>query len=167
MPKFPELDASLGETLELPLRLPSGQAKTYVVQPVNAKDWAQLAARFTGIKDKIRDAQADDEEVVDDRSEAALHRMTLGPVYDELTADGAAWRQIRACGLTALAWHVHGDEAAQEVWERGGLPKPASASSEEGAVEGPSTPTRASGSGTTRNRRGQASPGRTSSPDGP
>ncbi|MFD0886768.1 hypothetical protein ACFQ08_19650 [Streptosporangium algeriense] len=171
MPRFPELDASLGETLDLPLRLPSGQMKTYVVQPVDAESWTWLTARFTGLSEKVATAKDDGEEAVDDRGEAALYRRCLGPVYDELLADRAGWRQIRACGLTALAWHVHGEEAAQEVWERGGLPKSKSTSEmsdETGTpAEDPSTPSPASESGTTPNRKGRASVGTTSSPAGP
>ncbi|MER7206338.1 hypothetical protein ABT340_04665 [Streptosporangium sp. NPDC000239] len=171
MPKFPELDASLGETLDLPLRLPSGQMKICIVQPVDAKTWAKLAARFTGLRDRLAAAQSDDEEVADDRSELALYRLTLGTVFDELVADGAAWRQIRAAGLTALSWHMHGPEAAEQTWREGGLPKPRSTSEtsdETGTpAEGPSTPSPASESGTTPNRKGQASAGTTSSPAGP
>lgn len=171
MPKFPELDASLGETLDLPLRLPSGQTKTYVVQPTTAENWAKLAARFTGLQDRLAAAQNDDEEVADDRSELALYRLTLGAVFDELVTDGAAWRQIRAAGLTALSWHMHGPEAAEQTWREGGLPKPRSTSETDATLEtpaeDPSTNSPASESGTTRSRRGRASGGTTSSPAGP
>ncbi len=176
MPKFPELDASLGETLDLPVPLPArgsrpaGQVKVYSVPALDADTWARLAARFTGLKDKAAAAESDDEEVADDRSEAALYRRSLGPVYDELTSDGATWTQIRACGLTALTWHIHGTDAAMEIWARGGVPKPRSTSttdeSTETPAEAPSTPPPVSGSGTTRSRKAQGSSGRTSSPAG-
>ncbi|MFJ2029426.1 hypothetical protein [Streptosporangium sp. NPDC087985] len=167
MPKFPELDASLGETLDLPVPLPGGGTMTYSVQPLDADTWARLASRFTGLKDRAAAAKDDDEEIADDRSEAALYRQSLGSVYDDLISDGAAWKQIRACGLTALTWHVHGEEAAMEIWARGGVPKPRSTSTTDEPAgtpaEDPSTPSPASATGTTRNPSRRASPGKTSS----
>ncbi|GGS88529.1 hypothetical protein GCM10010176_035380 [Nonomuraea spiralis] len=159
MPKFPELNASLGESLELPVPLPRGQVKTYYVPPVDAETWEWLSARF---------AAGDDEEV-DDRSEKTIYQRCLGPVYDELYADKAGWEQVRRCGLTALSWHVQGEEAAMKVWV-GGPPKRRSTSETdeptETPAEDPSTPTPDSESGTTPSRRRQASPGRTSSSGG-
>jgi hypothetical protein len=176
MPKFPELDASLGETLDLPVPLPArgsrpaGQVKTYSVPALDADTWARLASKFTGLRDKAAAAESDDEEIADDRSEAALYRQSLGTVYDELTSDGATWKQIRACGLTALTWHIHGTDAAMEIWARGGVPKPRSTSttdeSTETPAEAPSTPPPASESGTTQSPRRRASRGQTSSPAG-
>ncbi|WP_165781083.1 DUF7426 family protein [Streptosporangium minutum] len=169
MPRFPELDASLGETLDLPVPLPVGGVMTYSVLPLDADTWTRLASRFTGIKDKALAAQDDDEEVADDKSEAALYRQSLGSVYDDLVSDGATWKQIRACGLTALTWHIHGTEAAMEIWARGGIPKPRSTSTSdetETPAEGRSTPRPGSASGTTRSRKAPASPGKTSSPAG-
>ncbi|WP_326637271.1 hypothetical protein OG884_26495 [Streptosporangium sp. NBC_01755] len=175
MPKFPELDASLGETLDLPVPLPkrgsrpAGQVKMYSVPPLDADTWTRFTARFTSLKDKALAAKDDDEEVADDQSEAALHRQSLGAVYDELVADGAAWPQIRRCGLTALNWHIHGEERAMEVWA-GGIPKRRSTSETDGTTEtlaeAPSTPSPGSESGTTRSRRDRASRGQTSSPAG-
>ncbi|MEV4245226.1 hypothetical protein AB0J63_17645 [Streptosporangium canum] len=169
MPKFPELDASLGETLDLPVPLPAGRVMTYSVLPLDADTWARLASRFTGLKDKAATANDEDEEVADDKSEAALYRQSLGSVYDDLVSDGATWKQIRACGLTALTWHIHGTEAAMEIWARGGVPKPRSTSTTdetETPAEAPSTPSPASASGTTPSRRTRGSSGRTSSPAG-
>lgn len=169
MPRFPELDASLGETLDLPVPLPGGQVKIYNVQPLDADTWARFTARFTGIKDRAANATDDDEEVADDKSEAALHRQSLSAVYDELVADKAAWPQIRRCGLTALSWHIHGEERAMEVWA-GGIPKRQSTSETDEPTETPaagrSTPSPASASGTTRNRKAPGSSGRTSSAAG-
>ncbi|MFC3980166.1 hypothetical protein ACFYY8_06245 [Streptosporangium sp. NPDC001559] len=170
MPRFPELDASLGETLDLPVPLPArgsrpaGQTKVYQVKPMDADTWARFTAHFTGVRDRAAAAQSDDEEILDDRSEAAFLRRSLGAVYDELVADGAAWPQIRRCGATALNWHLHGEERAMEVWQ-GGLPKLTSTSEttdEETPAAAPSTPSPASGSGTTRSRRTAGSPGKIS-----
>jgi hypothetical protein len=159
MPKFPELDASLGESLDLPVPLPSGQTKTYSVPPVDAETWTWLSVRF---------AARDDEEV-DDTGETTLWQRCLGPVYDQLVEDRAGWEQIRRCGLTALAWHVQGEEHAMKVWV-GGIPKKRSTSETDGPTEtpeeAPSTPTAGSETGTTPTRRRRPSPGPTSSTAG-
>lgn len=161
MPKFPELDASLGETLDLPVPLPSGQVKEYKVPPVDAETWAWITARF---------ATGSDDEEVDDTSEGTLYRRCLGDaVYDELWADHAGWDQIRRCGLTSLSWHVNGEETALKVWV-GGVPKRPSTSETaeptETSAEAPSTRRRASATGTTPTPKKPRSPGRTSSTAG-
>ncbi|MFE3449622.1 hypothetical protein ACFXJ8_11870 [Nonomuraea sp. NPDC059194] len=161
MPRFPELDASLGETLDLPVPLPAGQVKEYKVPPVDADTWTWLTARF---------AASSDDDVLDDETETGLYRRCLGPVYDQLKTDKAGWEQIRRCGLAALAWHVHGEQAALKVWE-GGLPKQRSKSETgeptETQAEAPSTPPPGSESGTTPTlRKAQGSRGRTSSTAG-
>ncbi|MGW4411158.1 DUF7426 family protein [Nonomuraea sp. NPDC004702] len=158
MPRFPELDASLGESLDLPVPLPSGQVKTYSVPPVDAETWTWISKRFT---------TSNDDDEVDDKSEMTLHKRCLGPVYDELVADKAVMDQIRRCGLTALAWHVQGEEQAMKVWV-GGVPKRRSTSETdeptETPAEDPSTQTPDSESGTTPTRiKAPGSRGRTSS----
>lgn len=161
MPKFPELSASLSETLDLPVPLPAGQVKTYRVPPVDAETWTWLTSKFVS---------SSDDETVDDASETTLYRRCLGPVYDELVADRAVMEQIRRCGLTALSWHVYGEEGALRVWE-GGIPKRRSTSATDQPAgtpaEAPSTPPPVSASGTTPTRKTRASRGRTSSTAGP
>ncbi|MGW4469665.1 DUF7426 family protein [Nonomuraea sp. NPDC004354] len=161
MPRFPELDASLGETLDLPVPLPNGQVKTYSVPPVDAETWTWLTTRF---------GAAGDDETVDDTSEMALYGHCLGPVLDQLKTDRAGLEQIRRCGLTALSWHVYGEEAALKIWE-GGIPKRRSTSETaeptEIPAEAPSTPSPGSESGTTPTpKRARGSRGRTSSTAG-
>ncbi|MET7333271.1 hypothetical protein [Nonomuraea sp. NPDC005650] len=155
------MDASLGETLDLPVPLPSGQVKEYKVPPVDAETWTWLTVRFN----------ARDDEEVDDESETALWERCLGPVYEQLVADRAGWEQIRRCGLTALSWHVQGEEQAMKVWV-GGVPKRSSTSETdeptETPAEAPSTPTPDSETGTAPTpKRARGSRGRTSSNAGP
>lgn len=164
MPRFPELNASLGETLDLPLPLPGGRVKEYSVPPLDAETWARFTALWTDLGSK------DDEEEVDKATEEDYYRKALGVVYDELVSDKAAWAQIRRCGITAINWHLHGEERALEVWE-GGAPKTPSTSETdeltETPAEGPSIPTPASESGTAPSRsRARASRGPTSSAAG-
>lgn len=156
MPKFPELEASLGETLDLPVPLPGGGITTYSIPPMTADSWARFASGMRAL--------GDDDEPVD---EEVIFRKALGDdVYDHLVADGATWTQIRRCGATAMQWHMHGEERAMQVW-LGGLPKRASTSETdeptETPAEAPSTPRRASANGTTRNRKTPASRGKASS----
>ena len=159
MPRFPELDASLGETLDLPVPLPSGQVKDYSVQPLDAETWARFTALWTDLGSK------DDDEEVDKATEEDYYRKALGIVYEQLVADKAAWAQIRRCGVTAINWHLHGVERALEVWE-GGAPKTPSTSETdeltETLAEAPSTPQPGSETGITPSRA-RASRGRTSS----
>ncbi|MEU4332328.1 DUF7426 family protein [Nonomuraea dietziae] len=166
MPKFPEVAQFLGETLDLPIG-----GTVYSVPPVDAKVGVRLVTRFTEVASKAEAAQDDDEEVADDLGEIALYQDTLGPVYAQLLADKVKWPMIKAAGLTALAWHLHGEEIALIVWERGGFPKRAltSEKKETPVIQGAvlSTPSPASESGTTPSRkRVRASRGRTSSPAG-
>lgn len=159
MPKFPEMAASLGETLDLPVPLPNGETKTYVIPPMDADSWARFAAGMRAL--------GEDDEVVD---EAVIFRKALGDeIYDQLVADGAAWVQIRRCGATAMQWHMHGEERALQVWE-GGIPKRLSTSETDDPTEtqeaGPSTPRPASESGTTPSPKTRASRGSSSSSGG-
>ena len=165
MPRFPELEASLGEPLVLPVPLPGGQVKEYSVPPLDAETWARFSALWSGLADK------DDEEQVDKKTEEDYFRKSLGPVYDELVADKAAWTLIRRCGMTAVTWHIHGEDRAIQVW-MGGVPKSSSTSetdeTTETPAEAPSTPSPASETGTTPTpTRARASRGQTSSTAGP
>lgn len=168
MPKFPELSASIGETLDLPVPLQTGQVKTYQVPPADGASFLWMVDTFTDLKITTRDA-ADDVEVLDDVAEDILYQRALGPVYAEMLADRAAWEAIKAAGLTALAWHLHGPEVALAVWTRGGFPKPSTSTTSEATEEtpaaAPSTRSRASATGTTR-KKTTASRGRTSSTGG-
>ncbi|MFD1940531.1 hypothetical protein ACFSKW_54660 [Nonomuraea mangrovi] len=161
MPKFPEVAAFLGETLDLPIN-----GTVYSVPPVDAETGVRLVSRFTEVASK-----ADDEEVSDDLTEIALYQETLGPVYAQLLAAKVPWPMIKAAGLTALTWHLHGEDTALIVWERGGFPKRAltSTTAEPPVIQGEvlSTPSPDSESGTTPNpRKARTSRGRTSSPAG-
>lgn len=166
MPKFPEVAAFLGETLDLPI---GGQV--YCIPAVDGETGVRLVARFTDASAKA-DAGDGDEEV-DDISEIALYQECLGPVYAQLlAAPNVKWPMIKAAALTALAWHVHGEGVALAVWERGGFPKRALTSTE--TTEPPviqgevlSTPQPASESGTTPTpSKARRSRGRTSSTAG-
>lgn len=95
---------------------------------------------------------------MDDGAEVDLHRDALGPVYDELLADGVNIEYLRHAGTTAyLRWAV-GRDRAEEFWRsRAGeasrpLSTTAAAPATTGGGEATTTPSPASGSGT-RSRR--------------
>lgn len=54
---------------------------------------------------------------LDDAQETNLYRRMLGPVYDELIADGASWRVLRHVGQTAMFWIAIGEDAARAYWQ--------------------------------------------------
>jgi hypothetical protein len=60
---------------------------------------------------------------LDDRDEHALYRRILGPVWDELGADGYGFATRRHFAQTAFFWIGIGEEAAQQYWNAGGDPK--------------------------------------------
>jgi hypothetical protein len=162
MPRFPEVAAFLGETLDLPIN-----GTVYSVPPVDAETGVRLVTRFTEVSNRAS-AQDDDEEVADDLGEIALFKETLGPVYAQLVADRVPWPMIKAAGLTALTWHLHGEDVALVMWQHGGFPKRAltSKTTEPQVIQGAvlSTPSPDSESGTTPSpRKARASRGRTSS----
>lgn len=61
--------------------------------------------------------------VLDDTSERAMYVRLLGPVWDELAADGYGFSTQRHFALTALLWVGLGEEAAKTYWNGGGDPK--------------------------------------------
>lgn len=164
MPKFPEVAAFLGETLDLPIN-----GTVFSIPAVDGETGVRLVARFTDAKAKA-DAGDGDEEL-DEVSEIALYKETLGAAYAHLIAAKVPWPMIKAAALTALAWHIHGEDTALIVWERGGFPKRAltSEKTEPRVIPGAvlSTPIPDSESGTTPTpKKTRASRGRTSSPAG-
>lgn len=115
----------LNEVLDLNLYLPVG-GKTYTVKPPSATVGVQLVDRLAfgiaadaGID--LGDEQRRAVEVTDDDL-PDFGRQCLGPVLDEMLADGLTWQQVEFCITTAFyAWTV-GKEFAEHYWETGGKP---------------------------------------------
>lgn len=61
--------------------------------------------------------------VLDDDEEKAMYVRVLGPVWDELAADGFGFATQRQFALTALLWIGLGEDAATTFWNSGGDPK--------------------------------------------
>ena len=173
MPRFAPLTEFLAEPLTLPIL-----GREYQIAPADVETGLRLTARFERLKAKA-DASGDpEEEVADDIEETELFRMALGPVYDQLKADGVPLRMAKFVASTAVIWHVYGPRAAELFWATGGDPKASPSTSKTSSTESGETPeTRAaarstrkpaSASGTTpsRSRKTPARSGQTSSTAG-
>lgn len=102
---------------------------------------------------------------LDDADEHALYRRILGPVWEELGADGYGFATRRHFAQTAFFWIGIGEEAAKQHWNAGGDPKesapraarrhptPAPTASTPSTGAASTTPGQGSTNGTTRRRR--------------
>ncbi len=104
--------------------------------------------------------------VLNDDEERDLYQRVLGPVFDELRADGVSWPKIQHVGATALVWVAAGKEAAAKIWASGGTgeaPAPNRATRRATAAAAKSTRSRGSATTTTRttaSRSRKAAPSR-------
>lgn len=148
--------------LDPALRLPIG-GRTYTVQPPTAAVGLRLEALLavtlsiqTGnhLPQRFKDAlQGPDGEQVD------LAKDALGPVYDQMVADGLSLPFIRHAGQTAYRHWVAGPAAGASYWaagaDQGKAPAP----------QGPTTSTSTAAATTTKRRSsssGTRSPSRSS-----
>src|SRR5262245_50084393 len=101
----------LDEVFDDSLRLPIG-GKTYVVPPADAR----LGLYCQRLLAAGIDAHAGRTPVfptqLDDAQELDLYQRCLGPVYNELVADGVTWPKIRHAGTTAYLWTAGDKELA-------------------------------------------------------
>lgn len=111
---FQDLEEFFDDTLRLPIG-----GKTYVVPPPDAETGIQMKARFElGLR--ILAGEVDPEEGdLDDDEEADLFQQTLGPVYDEMMADGVNWPRLKRAGMTAFYWIVGETSVAEQFWKTG------------------------------------------------
>jgi hypothetical protein len=96
---------------EPPLEFPIG-GKTYVLPEYSIPAGLKLSDIISG-KDK------DGEQLAGE----ALWRLLLGPLWDEMIADGVPLRAATRAGITALADYQYGREFAEATWEAGVDPK--------------------------------------------
>lgn len=172
MAKFGELTKYLKPEHEMTVK-----GKTYVL-PLVTGDlgvWCRLLAQMTG---ELHAASSEEEmraaiERISDLPELPggpnvdLANRMLGPVYQEMLADGVEDPYIQFCAATAYIAVIAGDAKAEEYWNSGGnLPeargpgnraerRAKTRTTSTGADAG--TPSRASTSGTsTRQRSGSS-----------
>ncbi|GAA5056466.1 DUF7426 family protein [Streptomyces similanensis] len=150
----------LGALLDAGLPLPIG-GKTYTVPPPSAKtglrvqNVMQAAATAAG-GGKVSDA------VLDDAAELDLYRDVLGTAYAEMIADGVKWPALKHCAMTAVAWIIQDEDAAERYWNSGGDPSqlaPNRATRRASSGTESSTRSRGSTSSTTR-RQGKSGSGK-------
>lgn len=115
----------LSEFFDPSCRLP-WRGKTYVIPPVSAEVGLRCEALLNLAAKAARGAQDDGEEidlsdhdrqVLSDAEERDLYSDVLGPVLEELKADGASWPEIKHIAMTAMAYFTLGEEAAVQAWE--------------------------------------------------
>jgi hypothetical protein len=147
---FRDLDEFLVvPTFDLPIR-----GKTYRFPgTISAKAGLMLqrleltAARAKGVEDAQKQAldELDPEQPID------LNHEVMGDVRAEMVADGLSQAHVQHTFMTLLIWHLHGQDAAERVWERkqpGEAPAPSRAARRASSGTGKSTRTPASTSGT-------------------
>jgi hypothetical protein len=113
------------ETLDLPIR---GKVYRFPGE-ISARSWLlvqrvgeqfQAAARA---KAKGED-YSPEAEVLDDTSYAELSAELFGGVDAEMAADGLTSAHVKLAFATLLAYHLSGRDAAEAVWNAGGVPVP-------------------------------------------
>jgi len=113
MPTFDDLGDFLSPTLDLPVG-----GRIYKVPSPPAKDGLRLQAIFSGAYFAVSGEKPEraGATTLDDTDERDLYKVSLGPVHDEMIADGCTWEQVKHAGITAFIWHVAGASAALAYW---------------------------------------------------
>lgn len=150
MARLEALDELFDDALELPIK-----GKVYRVPSPSGEDGLKVQ-RITSVAVQLLAGGKDiNTEVLDDDEERSLHQMCLGPVYEELLADGVGWAWLRHAGLTAMIWIANGQDAAAKYWAAAGDPSRLApnrearrAAKKSGSAAAKSTPKRGSTSGT-------------------
>lgn len=108
----------LTEYLSPGLKLPVG-GKEYVVPDPSYEDGLRLAALVTFGLRSMGDpnAEIDEETVGQLRGVKDVQRLALGPVLDEMIADGRTGKEIALAGQFAMYAHVLGETAAEAMFE--------------------------------------------------
>ncbi|GAA5046581.1 hypothetical protein HNP84_009751 [Thermocatellispora tengchongensis] len=158
MTTFQDLDDFFDDSLPLPVggkwyRIPAPDAEVGLL--CQRLMHASLAAeQGEAVDDPKLTALA--EVVLTDDEERDLYQRVLGPVFDELRADGVSWPKIQHVGATALVWVAAGKDAAAKMWASGGMGEaPAPNRATRRAAAAKSTRSRGSGTTTTRTTASQ------------
>lgn len=131
-----------------PLRFPIN-GKVYTAPEVTI----ELGIRLNGIADGTADQ---------DMPMLELYKLLLGPVWDEMIADGVALNAASRAGMTVMNDFLYGREYAETIWETGLDPKAAAALT--AARSGNRASRRSTSTGKARRTRSQASTSGTTSP---
>ncbi len=165
---------NLRETLQDSLlQLPIG-GKTYTVPEASVETWLWLKVIYDRAPKPGQDQPEGDAEAEDlaNTPETEMHKRVLGPVYDEMAADGVSMREVRIAGMTASIDTMYGREIAEDYFNAGGnwgnlqaLTETQGETTDTPPTAAPSTRTRASRNGATA-KTATATRGKTASNTG-
>jgi len=112
-----QLGSFLDPILAVPFR-----GKTYQVPAVDAETGLRLQKLVSaGVRAATEDSlDPATIELVNDADELGFYETVLGPVYDELLADGASFPALKFIGQTALLWHAQDYAMAETFWRAEG-----------------------------------------------
>ena len=180
--KFGDLDAYWSPGLTLTVK---GREYTVPLASAELGLWCRRLAQITGDV-HTASSEADIQAAVA-RIEAlpelpggpdlSLPERVLGPIYQQMAADGVEDPYIQFCGQTAYIWIIGGEEPAARYWTSGGHPEApgpdnrasrraktrttstgaANATPSPASTSGTSTRQRSAGSGRARRSRGRRS----------
>lgn len=179
MPTLPVTAAvSTQDDLVLPIPLRDGTTKEYRIRPCTAGELLDLMAldklwAVVGRHMYLRQAKELTPEesarlaTPDKGMQARLVRMMkseltaedmialpLGPVSEEMLTDGVGKQHYLLASMTAMYWHIAGDQAAMEVWTSGREPgKPAAPPKKNSTSTGGAAPRQGRSRGTTSRRK--------------
>lgn len=115
--------ADLDEFFDDSLRLPVG-GKVYVIASVDAETGLWCQRMMISAADVATGGQLSEDDiedlVLDDDQERDMYKRVLGPVYDQLIADGVSWERLKHVGTTAFMWAAGNKQNAEEFWVSGG-----------------------------------------------
>lgn len=117
--EFDPLEEALDEPLVLPLRGADGTVRKYEIPPCTAEAWLRMhVARKVGYALSTGQEPAEgDLSAILSRSEMTALADSLGAqVVEQMITDGVAAKALQRAAMTALAYHLDGAEAAQQVW---------------------------------------------------
>jgi len=117
MTDLKQLGSFLDPILAVPYR-----GKTYEIPAVDAETGLRLQKLVAAGVRTALDGEIDPAtiELVNDADEKGFYETLLGPVYDELIADGASSPAVKFIGQTALMWHAQDFEMAETFWRAEG-----------------------------------------------
>lgn len=109
----------LGDWAELSaLKLPIG-GKVYTIPPADA-ELGRSAQALVAVGGRIaQGGELDDHDrqvLGEAGDEIALYQRLLGPVYDEMSADGVPWRALKHAAMTALIDNAVDRDNAERFW---------------------------------------------------
>ncbi|WP_086705591.1 DUF7426 family protein [Streptomyces antimycoticus] len=152
--RFEALDELWDDTLTLPFG-----ATEYVIPSPSAEDGLRVQKIISLAARLQSGGEAVDTTLLDDEEERDLLELCLGPVLEEMLADGIPWSRVRHAGLTAMFWVASGPEVAEKYWRTAGDPsqwapnrETRRAQKKSGSAAAKSTRSRGSTSGTSGRR---------------